>query len=103
MVPSVALSNQTANLFSDLLVHHMGTNLADGITQGGAGPDEFRTAPLWGIGQRVFFLHDGRTKSLVEAIRAHSSPGSEANLVIERFNRLREREQRDLINFLRSL
>jgi len=89
-VPSVALSNQTANLFSDLLVHHMGTNLADGITQGGAGPDEFRTAPLWGIGQRVFFLHDGRSKSLVEAIRAHRSPGSEPNLVIERFNGLRE-------------
>jgi CxxC motif-containing protein (DUF1111 family) len=102
-VPSVALSNQTVNLFSDLLVHHMGRNLADGITQGGAGPDEFRTAPLWGVGQRVFFLHDGRTKNLVEAIRAHRSPGSEANLVIERFNRLREREQQDIINFLRSL
>ena len=58
--PSAALSNQTANLYSDLLVHHMGKGLADGITQGGAGPDEFRTAPLWGVGQRVFFLHDGR-------------------------------------------
>jgi CxxC motif-containing protein (DUF1111 family) len=59
--PSAALSNQTANLYSDLLVHHMGKGLADDITQGGAGPDEFRTAPLWGVGQRVFFLHDGRT------------------------------------------
>jgi CxxC motif-containing protein (DUF1111 family) len=102
-VPSAALSNQTVNLFSDLLVHQMGRNLADGITQGGAGPDEFRTAPLWGVGQRVFFLHDGRTNNLVEAIRAHRSPGSEANLVIERFNRLLEREQQDIINFLRSL
>jgi len=102
-VPSVALSNQTANLYSDLLVHHMGRNLEDGITQGGAGPDEFRTAPLWGVGQRVFFLHDGRAKSLVDAIRAHRSPGSEANMVIDRFNRLREREQQDIINFLRSL
>ena len=62
--PSVALSNQTANLYSDLIVHHMGKGLADGITQGGAGPDEFRTAPLWGVGQRVFFLHDGRTTNL---------------------------------------
>ena len=52
--PSAALSNQTVNLFSDILVHHMGKGLADGITQGGAGPDEFRTAPLWGVGQRVF-------------------------------------------------
>jgi CxxC motif-containing protein (DUF1111 family) len=101
--PSAALSNQTANLFSDLLVHHMGIGLADGITQGGAGPDEFRTAPLWGVGQRVFFLHDGRTTNLVEAIRAHQSRGSEANRVVEHFNRLSTQEQQDLINFLRSL
>ena len=101
--PSAALSNQTANLFSDILVHHMGKGLADGITQGGAGPDEFRTAPLWGVGQRVFFLHDGRTGNLVEAIEAHRSPGSEANKVIDRFNRLPARERQDIINFLRSL
>ena len=101
--PSAALSNQTVNLFSDLLVHHMGRGLADGITQGGAGPDEFRTAPLWGVGQRIFFLHDGRTSNLVEAIEAHKSKDSEANKVIERFNRLKAREQQDIINFLRSL
>jgi CxxC motif-containing protein (DUF1111 family) len=102
-VPSVALSNQTANLYSDLLVHHMGRGLADGITQGSAGPDEFRTAPLWGVGQRVFFLHDGRTDNLVEAIKAHKSPGSEANKVIEHFDGLRTGEQQDIIDFLRSL
>jgi CxxC motif-containing protein (DUF1111 family) len=73
--PSAALSNQPANLFSDLLVHHMGKGLADGITQGSAGPDEFRTAPLWGVGQRVFFLHDGRASNLLEAIEAHRNPG----------------------------
>ena len=101
--PSAALSNQTVNLFSDLLVHHMGTGLADGITQGGAGPDEFRTAPLWGVGQRVFFLHDGRTSNLVEAISAHRSRDSEANKVIEGFDRLSSQEQQDIINFLRSL
>jgi CxxC motif-containing protein (DUF1111 family) len=101
--PSAALSNQKANLFSDLLVHHMGRGLADGITQGGAGPDEFRTAPLWGVGQRVFFLHDGRTSNLVEAIKAHRSQGSEANKVIESFNRLTVAEQQDILNFLRSL
>src|SRR5499427_1410611 len=77
--------------------------LTDGITQGGAGPDEFRTAPLWGVGQRIFFLHDGRTNNLVEAISAHKGPGSEANKVIERFNRLSTPEKQDLINFLRSL
>jgi len=101
--PSAALSNQTANFFSDLIVHHMGKGLADGITQGAAGPDEFRTAPLWGLGQRVFFLHDGRTTNLLEAIRDHQSPGSEANKVIENFNRLTTREQQEVIDFLRSL
>src|SRR5215467_7688102 len=101
--PSAALSNQTANIYSDLLVHHMGKRLADGITQGGAGPDEFRTAPLWGVGQRIFFLHDGRTTNLVEAIRDHQSDGSEANEVIKRFIRLTTQEQQDVIDFLRSL
>jgi len=101
--PSAALSKQTANLYSDLIVHHMGRGLADGITQGGAGPDEFRTAPLWGVGQRVFFLHDGRTSNLVEAIREHRSKGSEANRVIEHFERLSVEEQQEVIDFLRSL
>ena len=101
--PSPALSNKQANLFSDLLVHHMGQNLADGITQGSAGPDEFRTAPLWGLGQRVFFLHDGRTRDLLAAIQAHDSQGSEANAVIQQFNALSAAQQQDVLNFLRSL
>jgi CxxC motif-containing protein (DUF1111 family) len=56
-----ALRNQPVKLFSDVLLHNMGPRLADDIVQGSAGPDEFRTAPLWGLGQRIFFLHDGRT------------------------------------------
>lgn len=102
-VPSAALSNQVVNLYSDLLLHNMGEKLADGIAQGAAGPDEFRTAPLWGVGKRIFFLHDGRTTDLVEAIEAHRSKGSEANKVIERFNKLTSQEEQDIINFLRSL
>jgi CxxC motif-containing protein (DUF1111 family) len=102
-VPSAALSGQRVDLYSDLLLHHMGRRLADGISQGQAGPDEFRTAPLWGVGQRLFFLHDGRTTSLVEAIAAHRSHGSEANEVIARFNRLGPAEQQAVIDFLRSL
>ena len=82
------------NLYSDLLVHDMGPGLADGVTQGQAGPREFRTAPLWGLGQRIFFLHDGRTSDLLEAIRAHRSGSffnaSEANEVIKNFNRLKD-------------
>jgi CxxC motif-containing protein (DUF1111 family) len=100
---SPALTNQQVNLFSDLLVHHMGTNLADGIAQGQAAPDEFRTAPLWGLGQRIFFLHDGRTSDLLEAIQAHSSIGSEANGVITNFNGLTNSQKQDILNFLRSL
>ena len=102
-VPSAALSYQTAHLWSDLLVHHMGKGLADGITQGAAGPDEFRTAPLWGVGQRIFFLHDGRTTNLVEAIRAHKSKGSEANWVINYYNKLPTQEQQEMLDFLRAL
>jgi CxxC motif-containing protein (DUF1111 family) len=98
-----ALNNANANLYSDLLVHNMGVNLADGISQGGAGPNEFRTAPLWGVGQRVFFLHDGRTSDLLEAIRQHSSSGSEANGVVDNFNGLSASQQQALLNFLRSL
>jgi CxxC motif-containing protein (DUF1111 family) len=81
----------------------MGKDLEDGITQGGAGPDEFRTAPLWGAGQRIFFLHDGRTTNLLDAIKAHKSQGSEANKVIDHFNGLHTREKQDILNFLRSL
>jgi len=101
--PSAALSNKQAHLFSDLLVHHMGTGLADGITQGAAGPDEFRSAPLWGVGQRVFFLHDGRTRNIIQAVLDHASSGSEANQVIANFEHLSAADQQDLINFLRSL
>jgi CxxC motif-containing protein (DUF1111 family) len=77
--------------------------LADGVSQGGAGPDQFRTAPLWGLGQRLYFLHDGRTSDLMQAIQAHQSPGSEANTVIRIFNSLPQSQQQDLLNFLRSL
>jgi len=89
--------------FSDFAVHHMGSNLADGITQGSAGPDEFRTAPLWGVGQRLFFLHDGRTSDLLQAILAHGSQNSEAERVVNVFQSLSRSQKQDLLNFLRSL
>jgi len=101
--PSAALNNQTANLFSDLLVHHMGTGLADDIFQGAAVGDEFRSAPLWGVGQRIFFLHDGRAPDLLQAIQAHSSDGSEAKGSVAAFNGLSVSDRQDILNFLRSL
>jgi len=98
-----ALRKQDVNLFSDLLIHDMGIGLADGVSQGEAGPREFRTAPLWGVGQRLFFLHDGRTSDLLVAIRAHASYGSEANATVNAFQGLSETKKQDLLNFLRSL
>jgi CxxC motif-containing protein (DUF1111 family) len=96
-------------MFSDLLVHHMGNCLADNVIQGTAQGDEFRTAPLWGVGQRLFFLHDGRTADIVQAIEDHTcaaqSPygASEANAVIANFNLLSQTNQQALVDFLRSL
>jgi CxxC motif-containing protein (DUF1111 family) len=124
------MSNATYHPFSDFALHHMGSTLADGVNQG-AGPDEFRTAPLWGVGQRLFFLHDGRASDLGAAIEAHSSPTNtcttvqsyqqfnangmwfqpftqgqacgEANAVVANYNALGASQQTDLLSFLRSL
>jgi di-heme oxidoreductase (putative peroxidase) len=98
-----ALAYKDVNLYSDLLLHDMGTGLSDGVSQGEAGPREFRTAPLWGLGQRIFFLHDGRASDLITAIRAHQSVGSEANVVVSKYTNLTEKQKQDLLNFLRSL
>lgn len=106
---SAVLENRPVNLYSDLLVHHMGSKLADDIVQGAAGPDEFRTTPLWGVGQRMFFLHDGRTSDLLEAINEHVSPAtgtyppSEANAVVGNFRGLSAGLQQAVLDFLRSL
>jgi CxxC motif-containing protein (DUF1111 family) len=127
---SAVLQNRPVNLFSDLLVHHMGAGLADNIIQTFAGPDEFRTTPLWGVGQRLFFLHDGRASDLMAAIQAHYSastltsvngtvdtlglliglsatnngyPASEANAVIQNFNALSASDKQAVLDFLRSL
>ena len=81
----------------------MGQGLADSVSQGGAGGDQFRSAPLWGLGQRVFFLHDGRTANLVTAITQHASSGSEANAVVQNYYQLSPSQQQALLNFLRSL
>jgi CxxC motif-containing protein (DUF1111 family) len=97
------MSNVSYSPYSDFALHHMGAGLSDGIHQGAAGPDQFRTAPLWGLGQRLFFLHDGRTSDLIEAIHAHNSSGSEANAVIRKFSNLKASQVQDLLNFLRSL
>lgn len=114
------MSHIVVHPYSDYALHHMGPGLADHVCQGLATGDEFRTAPLWGLGQRLFFLHDGRTSELLVAIEDHAStasrmqprprltcgheaPQSEATQVIRRFNALSPSEKQDLLNFLRSL
>jgi CxxC motif-containing protein (DUF1111 family) len=107
-------TNVTYHPYSDFAVHHMGTGLSDRVSQGNAGPDEFRSAPLWGAGQRIFFLHDGRAgppvpghtgepDGILKAILEHQSPGSEANTVIGKFNSLSAGQKQDILNFLRAL
>lgn len=102
-----SLNNAVFHPYSDFALHNMGSGLADGITQGLAGPAQFRTAPLWGIGQRLFFLHDGRTSDLNAAIQAHCPVGtnsnSEACSVIANYNSLNATQQQDILKFLRSL
>jgi CxxC motif-containing protein (DUF1111 family) len=98
-----ALSKAAVPAFSDIEIHHMGTGLADNVSQGGAGGDQFRTAPLWGLGQRIFLLHDGRTTNLITAIQDHASHGSEATTVEENFFDLSTTQQQEVLDFLRSL
>jgi CxxC motif-containing protein (DUF1111 family) len=98
-----SLSNKTFSPLSDFALHDMGVGLEDRVSQGGASGREFRTAPLWGLGQRIFFLHDGRTTDLLVAIRQHSSTGSEAKQVIDNFEMLGNGDKQALLNYLRSL
>jgi CxxC motif-containing protein (DUF1111 family) len=95
--------------YSDFQIHDMEDNLKDGVTQGAADGEHFRSAPLWGVGQRIFFLHDGRTSNLLTAIEQHFSPvvfgdgGSEANQVVNNFNALSAIDKQNVLNFLRAL
>ncbi|WP_274630530.1 di-heme oxidoredictase family protein [Arvimicrobium flavum] len=104
--PNKAQSFQLIWPYSDFLLHDMGEGLADGQQAGDAGGTEWRTPPLWGIGltQRVndhtFFLHDGRARSLTEAILWH---GGEAGRARDGFAALDKPERDALIRFLESL
>ena len=98
-----SLSNVPVNAYSDIEIHHMGSRLADNVSQGGAGGDQFRSAPLWGLGQRIFLLHDGRTTNLISAIQNHAGHGSEATIVEQNFFNLNSTQQQQILDFLRSL
>lgn len=102
-----ALSNKTFHPYTDLLLHDMGPGLDDGYTEGSAKTPEWRTPPIWGLGLspnsqggQYFLLHDGRAKSIEEAILLH---GGEAQQSKERFQQLSVQEKNSLIKFLKSL
>jgi CxxC motif-containing protein (DUF1111 family) len=94
-----ALANKPVALYSDLLLHDMGT-LGDGIAQGAAGPTEMRTAPLWGLRVRVAYLHDGRAAKVSDAIVAHDGQALTAR---KRFSALSATDQSALLEFLNTL
>lgn len=100
------LSNQTIFPYTDLLLHDMGPELADGRPDWGASGAEWRTPPLWGIGliktvsEHTYFLHDGRARNVEEAILWH---GGEAETAKQKFKELSEEERNNLIKFLESL
>jgi CxxC motif-containing protein (DUF1111 family) len=100
---SSSLSKVPVNAYSDIEVHHMGSGLTDNVSQGNAGGDQFRTAPLWGLGQRIFLLHDGRATNLINAIQNHASHGSESTVVEQNFFNLNSTQQQQILDFLRSL
>ena len=101
-----ALANRTVTLYSDLLLHDMGDALADGRPDGDANGREWRTPPLWGLrvarrflNGELFLLHDGRARSVAEAIELH---GGEASAARGAFERLDAGDRADLLDFVRS-
>jgi hypothetical protein len=84
-------------LYSDLLLHDMGSQLADGFEQGSASGGEFRTAPLWRVADRAHFLHDGRARSMPEAIGFH---GGQAAGAAASFRSLASSDLQALLDFL---
>lgn len=102
-----ALSNKTFYPYSDLLLHDMGKTLDDGYTEGTAKTAEWRTPPLWGLGLsknsqggKYFLMHDGRAKSIEEAILLHGAEGEQSK---SDYKGLTEKEKNQLIQFLESL
>ena len=104
--PHTELRNQTIHPYTDLLLHDMGPGLASTLIEGNAEPQEWRTAPLWSIGLTEGvsggegYLHDGRARTLDEAIRWH---GGEAQGVKEAYEALSQSEKDAIITFLKTL
>jgi CxxC motif-containing protein (DUF1111 family) len=103
-----AISKKEFSAYTDLLLHDMGSILDDGFPEGNASGNEWRTPPLWGLGLtansqegETFYMHDGRAKSLEEAIAFHGN--GEATTVSSNFFALEKNDQKNIIKFLESL
>lgn len=92
-----------APIYSDLLLHDMGEELSDGITEGAAGPRDWRTAPLMGMRFQSAFLHDGRAANVEQAILLHGGDGSEAADSVAAFLALSDKDRRALLSFVQEL
>ncbi len=99
-VPTLVGPRGALPIFSDLLLHDMGADLADGVVQNVATGSEFRTSPLWGVDVVGPFLHDGRADTLDEAIRAHAGEGQASR---EAYEALSDDDRGDVLAFLDSL
>lgn len=95
-----ALSNKIISPYSDLLIHDMGTGLADGRPMGAAGPRWWRTTPLWGAQHKTNFLHDGSAHSVHEAIERHGGEGAAST---QKYDALAPAQQAALVKFVESL
>ncbi len=120
--PLAELRNQTIHPYSDLLLHDMGSGLADNLGEGVASGSEWRTTPLWGLGLAACvtggvvnptgregdevckphhaYLHDGRARSIDEAIRWHGGESQDSN---DQYQGLTGAEQQQILDFLKSL
>ena len=101
--PVAELRAVDAPIYSDLLVHDMGLALADGIADGKASWREWKTTPLIGLRFSRTYLHDGRARSVEEAIQMHASSGSEAGGSIRLFNALSQSDRQELLAFVGAL
>jgi CxxC motif-containing protein (DUF1111 family) len=98
--PSLSPGKRRLWLYSDLLLHDLGPDLDDKMRQGSAEGHDWRTTPLWGLHTRLRLLHDGRARTISEAILAHGGEGARARL---RFRLLPEKKRDALLRFLRGL
>jgi CxxC motif-containing protein (DUF1111 family) len=101
--PVAQLADIYAPIYTDLLLHDMGEELADRQTDEGAGPRDWRTAPLIGLRFQTAYLHDGRAATIEVAILKHAGPGSEANGSVEKFKALPPDQRAALLAFVAGL